>query len=66
MNHFQNWYISYISRLNAKTEDLKHEVLFRIGWKAALKWIYAEAKKLEKQPESPMDAFDLIEEELEE
>jgi len=36
------------------------------AWKAALEWIYKEAKKLQEQPESPIDAFDLIEEELNE
>ncbi len=34
------------------------------GWRAALEWISREARSLEKQPESPIDAFDLIEEEL--
>ena len=36
------------------------------GWKAALEWLYKEAKELEQHPEAPMDAYDLIEQELEE
>lgn len=40
------------------------EIDFGLGFRAALEWIHNEARSLEKQPESPIDAFDLIEEEL--
>lgn len=40
------------------------EIDFGLGFRAGLEWIHKEAKELEKQPECPMDAFDLIEEEL--
>ena len=40
------------------------EIDFGLGFRAALEWIYKEAKELCNSPEIPVDAFDLIEEEL--
>ena len=48
------------------TNSYAYEDGEKAGWKAALEWIYKEAKQLEKQPESPINAYNLIEQELEE
>ncbi len=49
---------------NVSTMDEIILAVSETSWRGALEWIYKEARKLEKQPESPIDAFDLIEEEL--
>jgi len=61
MKEFEKWYNQTIRPYihNPKDKDIA-----KVGWRVALEWIYKEARKLEKQPECPIDAFDLIEEEL--
>ena len=65
MKEFEKWdennKVNYATfsggQLSVKNERCK-------SWKAALEWIYKEAKQLEKHPESPIDAYNLIEQEL--
>jgi hypothetical protein len=65
MKEFEQWVRENWTDLK-EINPYPYRNLLGAGWKAALEWIYREAKKLEAQPESPIDAFDLIEEELEE
>ncbi len=58
MKKFEKWLKENVHSNWTWEEDAK------AAWRAALEWIYKEARSLEKQPESPIDAFDLIEEEL--
>ncbi len=63
MKAFRKWREEFFKNHRG---EMRYQPGDREGWKAALRWINKEAKKLEKQPESPIDVFDLIEEELQE
>ena len=66
MKAFGKWVEKLFKTEGEEDFSLNTQAKYKKGWKAALEWIYKEAKQLEKQPESPMDAYDLIKQELEE
>lgn len=63
MKQFEKYWKKHNPQKGILCDDFRRD---RYVWQDALRWIYKEAKELQKHPEIPIDAFDLIEEELNE
>jgi hypothetical protein len=60
MKEFEKWF-NELDDVQHTRFTKQNRSVAAISWEAALEWIYKEAKKLCKNPDMPVTAFDLIE-----